>query len=141
MTDVLARARPVLVMSTERAVRELLGHFLREEGYLTCAAADGDAAFAVIAEVRPLVAVLDMRRGEDDDLLFLGLLRKRHPGLGAIILLPQRSLVVHGRHEHLMDHEDDRGLNLPSVAQLRGAIEWLATQTMLVTWKPPEGLA
>ncbi len=141
MTAVLARARPVLVMSSARAVRELFGHLLRQEGYQTTVVSDGDEAFAAIAHLRPLVAVLDLRQGDDDDLLFLGLLRKRHPQLGAIILLPQQSMVVHGRHEHLIEHAHPTGLALPSMDQLRGAIEWIATQTMLETWNPPEGLA
>ncbi len=141
MTAVLARARPVLVMSRERAVRDLVTHLLREEGYQAHAASDGDAAFESMARAMPMVALLDMRQADDDDLLFLGLLRKRHPDLGAIILLPHRSLVVHGRHEHLMEHADLAGLNLPSVEQLRQAIEWIATQTLLGTWNPPEGVA
>lgn len=140
MTAYLAPAQPVLVMSSERAVRELLRHLLRQEGYSCSAVSDGDEAFAVIARGRPLVALLDMRRGEDDDLLFLGLLRKRHPKLGAIILLPGKSLVVHGRSEHLLEH-DGFGPNLPSVDQLRMAIEWIATQTALATWNPPRGMA
>jgi CheY-like chemotaxis protein len=129
-------------MSSQRAVRELLGRLLRREGYICSCAADGDEAFECIARARPLVAVLDMREGVDDDLLFLGLLRKRYPELGAIVLLPGRSLVVHGRSEHVLEHHVGvRGPNLPSVDQLRLAIDWIATQTMLATWKPPAGSA
>lgn len=142
MTSYLAPARPVLVMSSQRAVRDLLGHLLRQEGYSCNPAADGDEAFEVIARTRPLVALLDMRQGDDDDLLFLGLLRKRMPQLGAIILLPGKSLVVHGRSEHVMEHDvAEDAPNLPSMEQLRMAIEWIATQTALATWKPPEGMA
>jgi CheY-like chemotaxis protein len=129
-------------MSNQRAVRELLGLVLRREGYRCSAVADGDEAFECIARTRPLVAVLDMREGIDDDLLFLGLLRKRHPDLGAIVLLHGKSLVVHGRSEHVVEHcLTARGPNLPSVDQLRQAIDWIATQTMLATWKPPAGSA
>lgn len=142
MPTYLAPAQPVLVMSRQRAVRELLGHYLRQEGYVCRTAADGDEAFELIAQARPLVAVLDMREGDDDDLLFLGLLRKRHKDMGAIILLPGKSLVVHGENEHVLEHDlVDQGPNLPSVEQLRRAIEWVATQTLLATWKPPQGLA
>jgi CheY-like chemotaxis protein len=142
MTSVLAAAQPLLLMSSERAVRVLLGHLLRQEGYTCTAASDGDAAFEEIGKSRPLAAVLDMRAPEDDDLLFLGLLRKRHPWLGAIILLPGRCLVVHGRTEHVIENNGDGPTpNLPSVAQLREAIDWIATQTLLDTWKPPQGLA
>lgn len=142
MSTFLAPAQPILVMSSERAVRELLGIVLRREGYRCSAVSDGDEAFEVIARGRPLVALLDLRTGEDDDLLFLGLMRKRHPQLGAIILLPGKSLVVHGRHEHVLEHDGGGAVpNLPSVEQLRQAIEWIATQTMLTTWKPPQGLA
>ncbi len=142
MTAVLARAQPLLLMSSEPAVRELLGHLLRQEGYSCTAVPDGDAAFEAIARARPLAAVLDMRAPEDDDLLFLGLLRKRHPWLGAIILLPGRCLVVHGRNEHVVEYTGE-GLtpNLPSIPQVRAAIDWIATQTHLETWNPPKGLA
>jgi hypothetical protein len=129
-------------MSSQRAVRELLGRLLRREGYLCSAVADGDEAFECIARSRPLVAVLDMREGADEDLLFLGLLRKRYPDVGAIVLLPGRSLVVHGRNEHVVEnHFGAREPNLPSVDQLRQAIDWIATLTMLSTWKPPAGAA
>lgn len=142
MSTFLAPARPVLVMSGERAVRELLGHLLRREGYACAAVSDGDEAFEAIARKRPLVALLDMRQGDDDDLLFLGLLRKRHPSLGAIILLPGKSLVVLGRDEHVLDHDPMIGApNLPSMEQLRNAIDWIATQTHLATWKPTTGTA
>lgn len=142
MSTFLAPARPVLVMSSERAVRDLLGHLLRQEGYACSAVGDGDEAFAAIARGRPLVALLDMRRGDDDDLLFLGLLRKRHPQLGAVIFLPGKSMVVLGRTEHVIENEHGAtGPNLPSLEQLRNAIDWIATQTHLSTWKPPQGRA
>lgn len=142
MSTLLAPAPPVLVMSRERAVRELLGHLLRREGYSCASVCDGDEAFEVIARGRPVVALLDMRRGEDDDLLFLGLFRKRHPQLGAVILLPGKSLVVHGRTEHVLEHDPMEGApNLPSVDQLRNAIDWITTQTHLSTWKPTPGAA
>jgi hypothetical protein len=142
MSAVLVRAQPVLVMSAQRAVRELLRRLLGREGYSCSAVSDGDEAFAAIARARPLVAVLDMRVGTDDDLLFLGLLRKRIPDLGAIVLLPGRSLVRYGRTEHVMENDAElRGPNLPSLEQLRQAIDWIATQTMLATWKPPAGSA
>ena len=102
------------------------------------AVADGDEAFESIARARPLLTVLDMRRGDDDDLLFLGLLRKRHPQLGAIILLPGKCMVVLGRTEHVLQNDTP---HLPSMEQLRHAIDWIATQTHLTTWKPPQGLA
>ncbi len=142
MTAVLAHSQPLLLMSSARAVRELLGHLLRQEGYSCTSVPDGDAAFEMIGNTRPLAAVLDMRAPEDDDLLFLGLLRKRHPGLGAIILLPGRCLVVHGRQEHVVENTGDGPTpNLPSLQQLREAIDWIATQTLLDTWKPPQGVA
>lgn len=142
MSAVLVRAQAVLVMSAQRAMRELLGHLLRREGYSCCAVSDGDEAFEAIARARPLVAVLDLRVGEADDLLFLGLLRKRIPDLGAIVLLPGRSLVVHGRDERVVEHDFGlRGAALPSVEHLRDAIDWIATQTMLATFKPPAGSA
>ncbi|MBX5480256.1 MAG: hypothetical protein IRZ16_00180 [Myxococcaceae bacterium] len=142
MSSFLALPRPVLVMSAERAVRQLLGHLLRQEGYACAAVSDGDEAFEEIARGRPLVALLDMRRGGDDDLLFLGLLRKRHPSLGAIILLPGKAMVVHGRTEHVIDHDPVQELpDLPSMEQLRNAIDWIATQTHLATFKPATGTA
>ncbi|MGA9525238.1 MAG: hypothetical protein WBV82_27515 [Myxococcaceae bacterium] len=142
MTSVLTRAHPLLLMSSEPAVRQLLGHLLRQEGYSCTAVPDGDAAFESIARTRPLAAVLDMRAPEDDDLLFLGLLRKRHPWLGAIILLPGRCLVVHGRKEHVVENTGEGPTpNLPSLEQIGAAIDWIATQNHLDTWKPPQGLA
>lgn len=138
MSTFLAPVQPVLVVSSERPVRELLGHLLRQEGYACSAVADGDEAFESIARARPLLTVLDMRRGDDDDLLFLGLLRKRHPQLGAIILLPGKCMVVLGRTEHVLQNDTP---HLPSMEQLRHAIDWIATQTHLTTWKPPQGLA
>jgi CheY-like chemotaxis protein len=123
-------------------VRELLGHLLRQQGYACTAVADGDAALEAISRARPLAAILDMRAPGDEDLLFLGLLRKRHPDVGAIILLPGRCLVVHERTEHVMEHTGEGPTpNLPSLTQLDQAIDWIATQTLLATLKPPQGLA
>jgi CheY-like chemotaxis protein len=143
MSAFLAPAQPVLVVSRHASARALLRLLLREQGYACSAVADGDEAFAAIAQNRPLVAILDMREPEDDELLFLGLLRKRQPQLGAIVLLPGKSLVVHGRTEHVVEHDGGQleGPSFPSLEQLRGAIEWIATQTHLTTWKTRPGAA
>jgi chemotaxis response regulator CheB len=142
MVDALARTSPLLVVSSDRAVRDLLLHLLREVGFSCSAVADGDEAFEVLARSRPLVMLLDMRSPGDDELLFLGLLRKRHPLQGAIILLPGRLLVVHDRSEHVLENRGDGPTwNLPSMEQLGQAVDWIATHTLLATLKPPPGMA
>jgi two-component system nitrate/nitrite response regulator NarL len=69
--------------SFRRAARELLawrGHAV--VGEAGCAA----TAVPLVAALRPDAVVLDVRLGEDSGLRLAGDLRRRHPGLGIVLV-------------------------------------------------------
>jgi signal transduction histidine kinase/ActR/RegA family two-component response regulator/HAMP domain-containing protein len=56
----------VLVVDDDPAVRDLLGRYLRDDGYLVAAAADGDEGLRLARKLRPSVIVLDVVMPERD---------------------------------------------------------------------------
>ena len=97
----------VLVVSPHHASRLLLVRALAEPDVALSASADGDEAFAQLAALRPALVVVDLRRPDPDGPVFLGLLRRRHPQLPVISLLPGVLRVSEGEHEEVHDVRSD----------------------------------
>jgi DNA-binding response OmpR family regulator len=56
----MASQRTILVVEDDLSILEILTHTLRRRGYFVLAAADGDAALALVSERTPDIALLDM---------------------------------------------------------------------------------
>jgi len=129
----------VLVVSTEVYVRKGIAKLLSGSGYSCQTASDGDQAFEQMAKLRPLITVVDMREVNEDDLFFVGLLRKRFPEVAVVRLMDGRALIASGGAEHVMELESDRAL--PSAQMLQRAIEWVLAERSLRNFAPRVGRA
>ena len=118
-------------------MRRVLVHLLCGEGYECDAVSDGDEAFESIGQGKPQVAIADMRVPQEEDLFFLGLLRKRHPQVAVIILFPGKAVVPQGDSEQVIDYDGA----LPPLQELTRAIDWAYARRMLSDLKPPAGMA
>jgi CheY-like chemotaxis protein len=133
----LEQAR-VLVVSTEQYVRKGIAKMLSGSGYSCETATDGDHAFEQMAKRRPAIAVVDMRQFSEDDLFFVGLLRKRFPEIAVVRLMDGRAIIVSGKSEHVMEL-DDRAV--PSSEMLHRAIQWILAERSLRSFTPRVGRA
>jgi CheY-like chemotaxis protein len=134
--------RHVLVLSPHPPSRQLFVRVLAEPDVVAHAAADGDEAFAAIARCRPAVVVVDLRRPDDEHPLFLGLLRRRHPHLPVISLLPGCLRVADGsedRVEHVPGACADELRAL--LEALQEAVREVLARRMLRLLRPPVGRA
>lgn len=103
---------------------------------------DADDAFASLTSRPPALVVVDVRRPDEDHPLFLGLLRKRHPTLPVIALVPGRMRVFDGRHERVLEAHGDTAESLHQMlVSLQQAMHELLAQDLLRLWRPPVGRA
>ncbi|QSQ23400.1 DNA-binding response regulator [Pyxidicoccus parkwayensis] len=134
--------RRVLIVSPYSPSRELLRRMLEEPGLSVSATGDTDDAFAAITSAPPALVVVDLRRPDEDHPLFLGLLRKRHPTLPVIALVPGRLRIFDGRHENV---REAHGETTEALQHLLGAVKQamhdLLAQEMLRVLRPPVGQA
>jgi DNA-binding response OmpR family regulator len=56
----LSRARPVLIVDDEPAVRDVVARYLRRDGFATVEAADGNEARTLIETEEPCLAIVDV---------------------------------------------------------------------------------
>jgi DNA-binding NtrC family response regulator len=132
----------VLIVSPHQPSRELLRRILAEPEATVSATGDTDDAFAVIAEHRPAVVVVDLRRPDEDHPLFLGLLRKRHPTLPVIALVPGRLRIFDGHQERVREAYGDTAEALHQLlGSLKRVVSDLLAQQLMRTLRPPVGKA
>ena len=74
MTQVLDK---VLIVDDDAEIRDLLGHYLREQGYEVSLAAGGEEMWAVLKSGEPDIIVLDLMLPGDDGLMLCRNLRAR----------------------------------------------------------------
>ena len=135
--------RSVLVVSPHRPSRELLVRILAQPQVRIVATGDADDAFASISDRRPSLVVVDLRRPDEDHPLFLALLRKRHPAMPVIALVPGRMRIFDGEAEQVHDvqHADPtEGLRF-MLDILREAMHDVLTTDVLRVLRPPVGQA
>lgn len=135
--------RSVLIVSPHAPSRELLVRILAEPGVRLQATGDADAAFDAIAHRRPALVVVDLRRPDEDHPLFLALLRKRHPALPVIALVPGRMRIFDGDTERVHDvrrADPTEGLRL-TIELLREAMHDIFSTAVLRVLRPPVGQA
>ncbi len=134
--------RRVLIVSPHDASRELLRRMLQEPGLSVSATGDTDDAFAAISSTPPVLVVVDLRRPDEDHPLFLGLLRKRHPVLPVIALVPGRLRIFDGRHERVREaHGETTEALHHLLSVLKQAMDDLLAQDLLRVLRPPAGQA
>lgn len=136
--------RRVLIASPHSASRELLRRVLAvDDASLSISAtSDTDDALASIVSSPPALVVVDLRRQDEDFPLFLGLLRKRHPTLPVIALVPGRLRIFDGAHERVVEAPGDSAEALHQLLDaLRAAVRDLVAQDLLRVLRPPVGRA
>ncbi|NMO17197.1 response regulator [Pyxidicoccus fallax] len=134
--------RRVLIVSPHNASRELLRRILAEPGLSVSATGDTDDAFSAITSTPPALVVVDLRRPDEDHPLFLGLLRKRHPALPVIALVPGRLRIFDGRHERVREAYGDTAEALHQMlGALKQAMNDLLAQDLLRVLRTPVGRA
>lgn len=134
--------RRVLIVSPHAPSRELLRRILEAPDLVISVTGDADDAFASLTSRPPALVVVDVRRPDEDHPLFLGLLRKRHPTLPVIALVPGRLRVFDGRHERVLEAHGDTAESLHQMlVSLQQAMHELLAQDLLRLWRPPIGRA
>ncbi|QDE92645.1 response regulator [Myxococcus xanthus] len=134
--------RRVLIVSPHAPSRELLRRILEAPDLAISVTGDADDAFASLTSRPPALVVVDVRRPDEDHPLFLGLLRKRHPTLPVIALVPGRMRVFDGRHERVLEAHGDTAESLHQMlVSLQQAMHELLAQDLLRLWRPPVGRA
>ncbi len=134
--------RRVLIVSPHSPSRELLRRMLEEPGLSVSSTGDTDDAFAAIASTPPSLVVVDLRRPDEDHPLFLGLLRKRHPALPVIALVPGRLRVFDGRHEAVREaHGETTEALQHLLGALRQAMHDVLAQDLMRVLRTPVGRA
>ncbi len=82
-----ANAKPeVLVVDDEPELRTLLAEYFGRHGYAVTTASDAAAARALLAELRPALAVLDVNMPGENGLSLARWLREAHPRVGIVML-------------------------------------------------------
>ncbi|WP_233576686.1 response regulator [Citreicoccus inhibens] len=132
----------LLIVSGHTASRELLGRILADTHLTVRATGDVDEALTAITAQRPALVVVDLRRPDEDPSLFIGLLRKRHPTLPVIALIPGRLRVFDGREERVVDAPGDSAEALHQMlVALKRAVSDVCAHALLGALKPPVGKA
>ncbi|NVJ02245.1 response regulator [Myxococcus sp. AM009] len=134
--------RRVLIVSPHAPSRELLRRILEAPDLAISVTGDADDAFSSLTSRPPALVVVDVRRPDEDHPLFLGLLRKRHPTLPVIALVPGRLRIFDGRHERVLEAHGDSAESLHQLlVSLQQALHELLAQDSLRLWRPPVGRA
>ncbi len=134
--------RRVLIVSPHGPSLELLRRILEAPGLLVSATADTDDAFAALTPRPPALVVVDLRRPDEDQPLFLGLLRKRHPALPVITLVPGRLRIFDGQQERVVEAHGDTAEALHALlGALKRAVHDVLAQDLLRVLRPPVGRA
>jgi chemotaxis response regulator CheB len=133
----------ILVVSPHAASRALLSRFLAAESDVEVSATgEPDDALASIAEHKPALVVVDLRRPDEDHPLFVGLLRKRYPTLPVVSLVPGRLRIFDGRTERVREAHGDTAEALHHLMNcVRLAVQDLLAQHLLRMLRPPVGRA
>jgi DNA-binding response OmpR family regulator len=72
-----AMAEKILVVDDEQEIRNLLDHFLKDQGYEVVLASDGNQALKLAAEENPQVIILDIKMPGLDGLEVCKLLKEK----------------------------------------------------------------
>ncbi len=129
----------VVVVSRSAAARRLLCLLLRREGFSCAEAADGDAAFELLEDDGPAALLMDLRAPEEEDVVFIGLLRRRRPDLGTLVLHAGGARVNYGETEHVLSSDAegcDLGPAFPALKDLTRAVAWLLAEDQMARLRP-----
>jgi len=78
----------ILIVDDEEDIRDLIAGILKDEGYDTRVAGDGDAAIAAVRARRPQLVVLDiwLQGSKLDGIQVLEVLKREHPDLPVVMI-------------------------------------------------------
>nr|ASV46912.1 hybrid sensor histidine kinase/response regulator [uncultured bacterium] len=135
----LDNAFAILIVSPSAHARRALALLLSEAGFGSVLASDSDDALAKVSRGAPHVVMVDLRASGEEELFFVSVLRRRHPGIAVVRLLDGRALINSGEAEQVFDFGGSPRAQLPSVDDLRMAMGWVAAEQSLRIWKPALG--
>jgi len=118
---------------------------LERQGFGCRVVADPDALLDALADGLPAVAVVDARAPEEEELLLLGLLDRRHPDVARLVL-HLGGARLHSRmgdEEQRWEPSELLGPTpaLPSPEELERSVRWLCAGATLSALRPEPGLA
>jgi DNA-binding NtrC family response regulator len=141
----LAAHCPLIVVSRLEPARRLLRLLLARMGYACTAVEDGDEALALLAARPSAVLVVDARAPTEEELLFLGLLERRHPDVGRLVLHAGQGRLRGGGREEVRAWQPSAEAGpapvLPSAEELQHAVEQLLARDTLARLRPPTARA
>lgn len=79
-------SRHILVIDDEEQIRELIGIYLRKQGFQVSAAGTSQAAMEALRQRLPDLVVLDIGLADEDGLKVLADIKKAFPGVKIIML-------------------------------------------------------
>ena len=79
-------SRNILVVDDETQIRDLLGIYLKRQGFTVATAATSGETLAKLAQQPPELVVLDIGLGGEDGLSLLAQIKARHPESKVIML-------------------------------------------------------
>lgn len=131
----------LLVVSPHPAARRLLQLLLAQAGYVAHTACDGDEALEQMG-TPPAVILVDVRAPDEDTLLLIGLLQRRHPQVPRVLLHDGQARLILGEREDMRQFGDACGPQVfPSVAELKELVGALLLEKQLLVFRPPLGQA
>lgn len=131
----------LLVVSPHPAARRLLQLLLAQAGYIAHTVADGDEALEHM-RTQPAVVLVDVRAPDEDTLLLLGLLQRRHPQIPRVLLHDGQARLVLGEREDVLQFGDAcTAAVFPTVDELKEVVRSLLIEKQLLMFRPPFGQA
>lgn len=135
----------LLIHSRQEKARRLLRLLLEGEGFGCREVADGDAVLAAVSSPLHCVVVVDARAPDEEVLLLLGLLGRRHPGVMRLVLHEggARLHTASGAEQRAWEPSELLGPTpaLPSARELSAAVQHLCAQAQLALLRPRIALA
>lgn len=130
--------RRILIVSPHRPSRELFARILRQSDVSAVGVQGADEALTALHWSMPSLVIIDSRREAEDHPLLLGLLRRRHPDLAIISLLPGCVRVLVRTRELVYDARGSGPDDLaPLLTRLQEATEDILTEGLLSSLRTP----
>jgi CheY-like chemotaxis protein len=131
----------IVVVSPSEAARRLLQLLFQNLGHTCTVAEDADRALSEITTKGVSVIVIDARAQEEETLLLMGLVQRRHPTLARLTLHPREMRLSFGGAERAFPFGSAAQLPFPSLQELEHALSLLEADRLLTLLKPRVGSA
>ena len=131
----------IVVVSPSEAARRLLQLLVQNLGHGCSIAEDADHALSQVTSEKASVIVVDARAQEEDTLVLMGLLQRRHPDVARLTLHDaEMQLSVSGTQRSFRIGSAPQ-LAFPSAQELEHVLSLLEAERMLRVLKPKVGSA